>query len=205
LGVYLSGPIPGDQRRVGAAAARGAALEGRRVPVGRAAGRRFRNLAPARSGRRRHSVFDAGWLVSQSPDRQRRVRVPVLVTLGVRADGDRVILDVRLVGDESTAAWRDVIQSLVARQIGLPTLAVIDGNPGLAAALREQWPTLAIHAAPRTSCATWKRRPRPPPRRTRRRVSADDLRRQQHRGGPGARPLPQEVAASLPRGRRVPR
>jgi putative transposase len=71
---------------------------------------------------------------------KRRVRVPVLVTLGVRADGDRVILDVRLVGDESTAAWRDVIQSLVARQIGVPTLAVIDGNPGLAAALREQWP-----------------------------------------------------------------
>jgi putative transposase len=75
---------------------------------------------------------------------KRRVRVPVLVTLGVRADGDRVILDVRLVGDESTAAWRDVIHSLVARQIGVPTLAVIDGNPGLAAALREQWPTLAI-------------------------------------------------------------
>jgi transposase-like protein len=75
---------------------------------------------------------------------KRRVRVPVLVTLGVRADGVRVVLDVRLVGDESTAAWRDVIRSLVARQIGIPTLAVIDGNPGLAAALREQWPTLAI-------------------------------------------------------------
>ena len=30
---------------------------------------------------------------------KRRVRVPVLVTLGVRANGDRVILDVRLVGD----------------------------------------------------------------------------------------------------------
>jgi putative transposase len=75
---------------------------------------------------------------------KRRVRVPVLVTLGVRADGERVILDVRLVGDESTAAWRDVIHSLVARHIGVPTLAVIDGNPGLAAALREQWPTLAV-------------------------------------------------------------
>jgi transposase-like protein len=75
---------------------------------------------------------------------KRRVRVPVLVTLGVRADGDRVLLDVRLVGDESTAAWRDVIHGLVARHIGIPTLAVIDGNPGLAAALLEQWPTLAI-------------------------------------------------------------
>src|SRR6266852_5023407 len=50
----------------------------------------------------------------------------------------------RLVGDESTAAWRDVIHTLVARHVGIPRLAVIDGNPGLAAALREQWPTLAI-------------------------------------------------------------
>jgi len=75
---------------------------------------------------------------------KRRVRVPVLVTLGVRADGQRVVLDVRLTGDESTAAWRDVIRSLVERQVGRPLLAIIDGSPGLAAALREQWPTLGI-------------------------------------------------------------
>jgi putative transposase len=75
---------------------------------------------------------------------KRRVRVPVLVTLGVRADGQRVVIDVRLAGDESTAAWRDVIRSLVERQVGRPLLAIIDGNAGLAAALREQWPTLAI-------------------------------------------------------------
>jgi transposase-like protein len=75
---------------------------------------------------------------------KRRVRVPVLVTLGVRADGERVVLDVRLAGDESTAAWRDVIRSLVERQVGRPLLALIDGSAGLAAALREQWPTLAI-------------------------------------------------------------
>jgi transposase-like protein len=75
---------------------------------------------------------------------KRRVRVPVLVTLGVRADGERVVLDVRLAGDESTAAWRDVIRSLAERQIGRPRLAIVDGSAGLAAALREQWPTLAI-------------------------------------------------------------
>src|SRR6266705_227584 len=75
---------------------------------------------------------------------KRRVRVPVLVTLGVRADGERVILDVRLAGDESTAAWRDVIRSLVDRHVGMPRLAMIDGSAGLAAALREQWPSLAI-------------------------------------------------------------
>ena len=57
---------------------------------------------------------------------------------------DRVVLDVRLAGDESTAAWRDVIRGLVERHLGVPTLAIIDGSAGLAAALREQWPTLAV-------------------------------------------------------------
>jgi transposase-like protein len=75
---------------------------------------------------------------------KRRVRVPVLITLGVRADGERVVLDVRLAGDESTAAWRDVIRSLAERQVVRPLLAIIDGSAGLAAALREQWPTVAI-------------------------------------------------------------
>lgn len=69
---------------------------------------------------------------------KRRVRVPVLATLGVRADGERVILDVRLAGDESTAAWRDVIRSLVERHVGAPRLAMIDGSAGLTAALREE-------------------------------------------------------------------
>ena len=35
----------------------------------------------------------------------RRERVPVLVTLGVRANGERVVLDMRLVGEESAASW----------------------------------------------------------------------------------------------------
>jgi putative transposase len=66
------------------------------------------------------------------------------VTLGVRADGQRVVLDVRLAGDESTAAWRDVIRDLVERHVGRPRLAIIDGSAGLAAALGEQWPSLAL-------------------------------------------------------------
>ena len=75
---------------------------------------------------------------------KKRVRVPVLVTLGVCADGRRVILDLRLAGAESGQAWLDAAQSLAARNLGAPLLAVIDGNPGLAAALRAQWPKLAI-------------------------------------------------------------
>jgi putative transposase len=75
---------------------------------------------------------------------KKRVVVPVLVVLGVRADGRKVLLDLRLAGDESTAAWRETIRSLVERHLGTPALAVIDGSPGLRAALREQWPTLAV-------------------------------------------------------------
>jgi putative transposase len=69
---------------------------------------------------------------------------PVLVTLGVCADGRRVVLDLRLAGVESEQAWLDAVRSLAARNLGVPRLAVIDGNPGLAAALKVQWPTLAI-------------------------------------------------------------
>jgi transposase-like protein len=74
----------------------------------------------------------------------RRERVPVLVTLGVRGDGQRVVLDLRLAGEESAASWGDVITSLVARHLRRPALAVVDGNPGLLAALQAQWPGLAI-------------------------------------------------------------
>jgi len=73
---------------------------------------------------------------------KKRVRVPV--TLGVCADGRRVILDLRLAGVESERAWLEAVHSLVARNLGCPVLAVIDGNPGLAAALTAQWPAIAI-------------------------------------------------------------
>src|SRR5260370_15062740 len=75
---------------------------------------------------------------------KKRVRVPVLVTLGVCADGRRVVLDLRLAGVESANAWLDAVRSLGARNLGAPLLAVVDGNPGLAAALRVQWPQMAL-------------------------------------------------------------
>jgi putative transposase len=75
---------------------------------------------------------------------KKRVRVPVLVTLGVCANGQRVVLDLRLSGVESEQAWLDAVRALAARNLGTPELAVIDGNPGLAAALRMQWPGIAM-------------------------------------------------------------
>jgi putative transposase len=75
---------------------------------------------------------------------KKRVRVPVLVVLGVCADGRRIVLAMRIAGQESEAAWRELLQSLVDRHLGTPALAVVDGNPGLLAALRAQWPQIAI-------------------------------------------------------------
>jgi putative transposase len=75
---------------------------------------------------------------------KKRVRVPVLVVLGVCADGRRIVLAMGIAGQESEAAWRELLQSLVKRNLGTPALAVIDGNPGLQAALRAQWPEIAI-------------------------------------------------------------
>jgi putative transposase len=75
---------------------------------------------------------------------KKRVRVPVLVVLGVCADGRRIVLAMRIAGQESEAAWRELLESLVERHLGTPALAVVDGNPGLLVALRTQWPELAI-------------------------------------------------------------
>ena len=145
LGVYLSGT---NTRRIKGALApllRGGPLS--KDAVSRLVGRlaedfetwRRRDLAEEDI---RYLIMD-GWYPKVRIGR-RRERVPVLVTLGVCGDGERVVLDVRLTGDESTAAWRDVIRSLIDRHVGLPRLAMIDGSAGLAAALREQWPSLAI-------------------------------------------------------------
>jgi putative transposase len=145
LGVYLAG---GNSRRVRAALApllRGGPLS--KDAVSRLVGRLAEDFAvwqrrDLAEDQVRYLLLD-GWYPKVRLGK-RRVRVPVLVTMGVRTDGERVLLDMRLVGDESTAAWRDVVQQLQTRHVGTPALAIIDGNPGLATALREAWPSLPI-------------------------------------------------------------
>ena len=66
--------------------------------------------------------------------------LPVLAAVGVRADGEKVLLALELCGAESTTSWKGLIESLSARGLRAPRLAVIDGNPGLAQALAQTWP-----------------------------------------------------------------
>lgn len=145
LGVYLAGT---NTRRIRGALApllRGGPLS--KDAVSRVVGRlredfeRWRQRDLAEDDIR--YLFLDGWYPKVRIGKK-RVRVPVLVTLGVRASGERVIVDLRLAGEETAAAWGDVVDSLVARHVGRPMLAVIDGNPGLRAALRAAWPKLPL-------------------------------------------------------------
>ncbi len=88
-------------------------------------------------------LIQDGWYPKVRIGRQ-RVVVPVLVTLGVKANGQRIIIDLRLAGEESAASWGEVVAGLVRRNVGVPVLAMIDGNPGVHAALRAHWPGIAI-------------------------------------------------------------
>ncbi len=145
LGVYLSGT---NGRRIRSALApllKGAPLS--KDAVSRLTGRLAGDFAAWRSrdlaAEQIRYLFLDGWYPKVRLGKQ-RVRVPVLVTLGVCADGRRILLDMRMAGEESAAAWREVVESLVARHIGVPVLAVIDGNPGLPTALRTAWATIEV-------------------------------------------------------------
>lgn len=75
---------------------------------------------------------------------RRVVRVPVLVALGVREDGQKLLIALQLVAGETTAAWAALIADLARRGLAAPVLNVVDGNPGLLRALRDAWPTTRI-------------------------------------------------------------
>lgn len=70
---------------------------------------------------------------------RRVVKVPVQVVLGVREDGQKVLLLLQIAGSESTVSWRSVIDDLVGRGLAAPVLVVVDGNRGLCKAIRTVW------------------------------------------------------------------
>ena len=75
---------------------------------------------------------------------KRSTGISVLVALGVRRDGQKVLLGLRNMGGESEAAWRAFLDDLVARRLATPDLLIIDGAPGLEAALTALWPTVPV-------------------------------------------------------------
>jgi putative transposase len=66
--------------------------------------------------------------------------ISLLVVLGVRRDGQKVLLAVKNMGGESEAAWRGILDDLVARGLRTPEFLITDGAAGLERALAALWP-----------------------------------------------------------------
>jgi putative transposase len=65
--------------------------------------------------------------------------ISLLVVIGVRADGQKLLLAVKSMGGETTEAWRAVLDDLVARGLRRPEFLIMDGAPGLEKALAAVW------------------------------------------------------------------
>ena len=70
--------------------------------------------------------------------------ISLLVVLGVRRDRQKVLLAIRAMGGESEAAWRAVLDDLVARGLRTPEFLIIDGAAGLERALAALWPAVPV-------------------------------------------------------------
>jgi putative transposase len=98
------------------------------------------------------------------------VAVPVLVALGVRADGQKVVLALEALTSESTTAWSGFVERLIARGLPRPQRCVIDGSPGLPAAVETSWPGIAVQ---RCVVHTLRNLERPAPLHAREELTAD--------------------------------
>jgi transposase-like protein len=65
--------------------------------------------------------------------------IALLVVIGVRADGQKVLLAIKSMGGESAAAWRSVLDDLVKRGLQRPAFLIVDGAQGLEAAIAAVW------------------------------------------------------------------
>src|SRR6267154_5706592 len=65
--------------------------------------------------------------------------ISLLVVIGVRADGQKVLLAIKQMGGESTEAWRTVLDDLVKRGLQRPEFLIVDGALGLETAIAAVW------------------------------------------------------------------
>jgi putative transposase len=63
----------------------------------------------------------------------------LLVVIGVRTDGQKVLLAVKSMGSESAEAWRTVLDDLIRRGLRRPEFLIVDGAAGLDKAIAAMW------------------------------------------------------------------
>jgi transposase-like protein len=65
--------------------------------------------------------------------------ISLLVVLGVRADGQKVLLAIKSMGGESAEAWHSVLDDLIRRGLRRPEFLIVDGAGGLDSAIAAVW------------------------------------------------------------------
>jgi putative transposase len=79
--------------------------------------------------------------------------ISLLVVLGVRADGQKVLLAIKSMGGESAEAWRIVLDDLIRRGLRRPEFLIVDGAGGLDSAIAAIWDGVPVQR-----CTVHKRR-----------------------------------------------
>ena len=70
--------------------------------------------------------------------------ISLLVVIGVRTDGQKVLLAAKSMGGESTEAWRAVLDDLIQRGLRRPQFLIVDGAAGLEKALAAVWDGVSV-------------------------------------------------------------
>src|SRR5436309_8367540 len=65
--------------------------------------------------------------------------ISLLIVIGVREDGQKVLLAIKSMGGERTEAWRNVLDDLIKRGLQRPEFLIVDGASGLDKAIAAVW------------------------------------------------------------------
>lgn len=84
-----------------------------------------------------------GTVVRAKIDRK-STAISLLVAIGVRRDGQKMLLALKNMGGESTAAWAAFLEDMTRRGLKAPEFIIVDGAPGLEAALAALWPDVPV-------------------------------------------------------------
>jgi putative transposase len=84
-----------------------------------------------------------GTMVRAKIDRK-ATTISLLVAIGVRRDGQKVLLALKNMGGETTAAWTAFLEDMTRRGVKAPSFIIVDGAPGLEAALAALWPDVPV-------------------------------------------------------------
>jgi putative transposase len=91
------------------------------------------------SDRLSQATFASESAESDKRSLKKATMICLLVVLGTRADGQKVLLAVKNMGGETARAWRVVLDDLIKRGLRKSEFLIVDGGSGLERALAELW------------------------------------------------------------------